>query len=298
MHVTLPGHQVALHAAQGERRPRPRHRGHRAAHAGQGRSEGPRARRSSSTSTSSSCARARGSRSRSRPRRGRIVRRHLASLDENTMLKLEVVATSIPERITVDMRVPSKAPRSSPRTSCSRGRRRWSATPSCSSSTSSSRPPRAPTKRPSRGGGGAAADPPRSNDAPRNPVTLRRAFSLTMPWLVAGLGNPGPGYAQQRHNVGQMVLDELASRVGLNSARTRRMRRSPRAFCARRPATHPGQAQHLHERVGRPGLAAAATSTASIRRSLIVVHDELDIPFDTIRLKPAEAMAATTASAT
>ena len=33
-------------------------------------------------------------------------------------------------------------------------------------------------------------------------------------WLVAGLGNPGAGYAGNRHNIGQMVLDELAQRVG------------------------------------------------------------------------------------
>ncbi len=33
-------------------------------------------------------------------------------------------------------------------------------------------------------------------------------------WLVVGLGNPGPGYSRNRHNIGYMVVEEMASRLG------------------------------------------------------------------------------------
>ena len=45
-----------------------------------------------------------------------------------------------------------------------------------------------------------------------------------MTWLVIGLGNPGPGYAAHRHNVGAMVVTELARRAGLDEAELRRAR--------------------------------------------------------------------------
>ena len=104
-------------------------------------------------------------------------------------------------------------------------------------------------------------------------------------WLVVGLGNPGPGYAANRHNVGEMVVGELGNRF---SAKFKR---------------HKANAMVAEVRVGigGPKLILAGTNTfmnvsggpvANLLKfyslepdRLIVVHDELDIPFDTVRLK-------------
>ena len=102
-------------------------------------------------------------------------------------------------------------------------------------------------------------------------------------WLVVGLGNPGPAYAGTRHNAGFGVLDELASRVGAK-------------FKA-----HKGRADVIEGRVvGVRTILAKPKSymnesggpVASLRdfykipiERIVVVHDEIDIPFGTIRLK-------------
>ncbi|MFI2103192.1 aminoacyl-tRNA hydrolase [Isoptericola sp. NPDC019693] len=111
------------------------------------------------------------------------------------------------------------------------------------------------------------------------------------PWLVVGLGNPGPKYAGNRHNVGQMVLDLLAERTG---ARFSRHARAQAVVAETRLGVLPG---------GRPGprvvLAKPATymntsggPVAGLAKyygvdpaQVVVVHDEVDIPFDTIKLK-------------
>ena len=102
-------------------------------------------------------------------------------------------------------------------------------------------------------------------------------------WLIVGLGNPGPAYAGNRHNVGFMVLDLLAERVG------------------GRFKAHKGRADIVEGRLaGEPVVLAKPKSymnesggpVASVRgffkiplEQVVVVHDELDITYGTLRLK-------------
>ena len=108
---------------------------------------------------------------------------------------------------------------------------------------------------------------------------------MDSPWLVVGLGNPGPGYAATRHNVGQMVLDELAERGRL----TFKTHKTNATVAEGRIA--PGGPRYI---LAKPntfmnvsgGPVAQLLRFYSLEPSqLIVVHDELDIPFDTLKLK-------------
>ncbi|MHB1614779.1 MAG: aminoacyl-tRNA hydrolase [Actinomycetes bacterium] len=103
------------------------------------------------------------------------------------------------------------------------------------------------------------------------------------PWLVVGLGNPGPGYAANRHNVGYLVLDVLAGRVGgrFSAHRGRAQvvegRLSGRRIVLAKPLSYMNDS-------GGPVAAVRSFYRAPVGR-LIVVHDELDLEYGVLRVK-------------
>ena len=107
--------------------------------------------------------------------------------------------------------------------------------------------------------------------------------SASTPWLVVGLGNPGPGYARNRHNVGQMVVDQLvtATSVRLTSHRANAMAGEGRLGGARVVLAKPNSFMNTS---GGPVVNLLKFYKVPPTQ-LIVVHDELDLPFDTVRLK-------------
>jgi PTH1 family peptidyl-tRNA hydrolase len=105
-------------------------------------------------------------------------------------------------------------------------------------------------------------------------------------WLVVGLGNPGPQYLANRHNIGFLVLDVLAERTR-SSFKGHRMR----AEAAEARFGGPGGTRVVLARPrsymnesGGP-VAGLVGYYAIPPERLVVVHDELDLPFATLRLK-------------
>ncbi len=102
-------------------------------------------------------------------------------------------------------------------------------------------------------------------------------------WLVVGLGNPGPAYAGNRHNAGFLVLDLLADRAGgrWRAGKARAELVEGRLAGVRAVLAKPRS--YMNES-GGPTVGVARFFGVPPER-LVVVHDELDIPFGAVRLK-------------
>jgi len=106
------------------------------------------------------------------------------------------------------------------------------------------------------------------------------------PWLVVGLGNPGREYAGNRHNVGFLVADLLAKRVGGKFGRAKRAVAEvaegrlgfggPRLILAK-PLTFMNLS-------GAPVVALAQFFKVPVE-NVLAVHDELDVPYGQVRVK-------------
>jgi len=104
-------------------------------------------------------------------------------------------------------------------------------------------------------------------------------------WLIVGLGNPGPQYEATRHNIGQMVIDELAARrserFGAHKAGARVSETWLRPGAAKLVLAKPNSFMNVS---GGP-VSSLAKFYGIAPDHVVIIHDELDIPFDSVKLK-------------
>ncbi|MGE3235541.1 MAG: aminoacyl-tRNA hydrolase, partial [Thermoleophilia bacterium] len=101
--------------------------------------------------------------------------------------------------------------------------------------------------------------------------------------LVVGLGNPGSRYAATRHNAGEMVVDEVARRLGAGRAVTRYGGRLREARGPSGPVALLVPLTYMNDSGDAVGPAAGSLHAAP--GQVLVVHDELDLPFGAVRGK-------------
>jgi peptidyl-tRNA hydrolase, PTH1 family len=122
----------------------------------------------------------------------------------------------------------------------------------------------------------------------------------TVDWLIVGLGNPGPEYAKTRHNVGFMVAAELVRRWDLDRAKDKFRGRLvegrvgvPSAV-GQSPGARPRVAvlcpQTYMNDAGRSVGPARGSYKLALDR-VLVVHDEIDIPFGEVRVRTGGGLA-------
>jgi PTH1 family peptidyl-tRNA hydrolase len=100
-------------------------------------------------------------------------------------------------------------------------------------------------------------------------------------WLVIGLGNPGSEYEKTRHNIGQLVLDQLSDGQKFSSHKSRM------EICEVKCGEHTlvlAKSRGYMNETGGPAKALLDFYKIEITQ-VIAVHDELDLPFSALRIK-------------
>jgi len=105
-----------------------------------------------------------------------------------------------------------------------------------------------------------------------------------MTWLVAGLGNPGERYARTRHNVGAMVVDELADRAGERFRKARFVPADVAEITADGERVLLVKSRTFMNESG-PAYASVAKKHDVAPDHVIAAHDDLDLAFGALRVK-------------
>ena len=103
--------------------------------------------------------------------------------------------------------------------------------------------------------------------------------------LVVGLGNPGPGYAGNRHNVGQMVTAELARRMSVTFSSHKANAAVAEGWVSAGGPKLILAKPNTYMNVSGGPISALQKFYKIEPEALVVVHDELDLPFDSLKLK-------------
>ena len=102
-------------------------------------------------------------------------------------------------------------------------------------------------------------------------------------WLLVGLGNPGPKYSRNRHNIGFMVVDELSRRARAEGFRGKFGADLTTAEVAGDKCVLVKPQEYMN--VSGRAVARAAAFYQVEPPSIVVVHDEIDLPLGTLRIK-------------
>lgn len=108
---------------------------------------------------------------------------------------------------------------------------------------------------------------------------------MTETYLIIGLGNPGREYRENRHNIGFMLIDRLAIRLNARMSRlqSKALIASARYESAKVILAKPQTFMNLS---GQAVQSLARFYKIPLEENLMLVHDDLDLPFGTIRLRP------------